>query len=156
MAAKPGVPLEGIDDFLLGLFGTIIPPCQRLDHAVRFFSTWSGSELVTQVIPMSFLSLTSTCSKLMMVHSIHPFPRTRIHPLIWQCCIAGAIWRQSPCTPDAGPSGNSVSRRKARKAPVSFKRRSFQVCNSLGHCATRVWILGFAFYISVTPQLTMR
>lgn len=44
MAAKPGVPLEGIDDFLLGLFGTVIPPCQRLDHAVRYFSTWSGSD----------------------------------------------------------------------------------------------------------------
>jgi len=39
MAAEPGVPLESIDDFLLGFFGTAIPPCQRLDHAMRFFST---------------------------------------------------------------------------------------------------------------------
>ncbi|KAJ7712906.1 hypothetical protein DFH07DRAFT_763346 [Mycena maculata] len=33
-----------LDDVLLGFIGTNTPPSQRLDHAIRFFSTWSGTD----------------------------------------------------------------------------------------------------------------
>lgn len=36
--------LEVLDDALLGFVGRAIPPSETLDHAVRFFGTWSGSE----------------------------------------------------------------------------------------------------------------
>jgi hypothetical protein len=36
--------LEILDDTLLGSVGRTIPPSDTLDHAVRFFGTWSGSE----------------------------------------------------------------------------------------------------------------
>ena len=38
------VRLETIDDLLLGVYGALLPPSQHLDHAIRFLSTWSGSE----------------------------------------------------------------------------------------------------------------
>ena len=38
------VPLETIDDVLLGVYGALLPPSKRIDHAVRYLSTWSGSE----------------------------------------------------------------------------------------------------------------
>ncbi|KAJ7471270.1 hypothetical protein B0H11DRAFT_1376762 [Mycena galericulata] len=33
-----------IDDMLLGFVGANFPPSERLDHAIRFFSTWSGTD----------------------------------------------------------------------------------------------------------------
>jgi len=36
--------LEILDDVLLGSVGRVIPPSDTLDHAVRFFGTWSGSD----------------------------------------------------------------------------------------------------------------
>ncbi|KAJ7675496.1 hypothetical protein B0H17DRAFT_1080939 [Mycena rosella] len=33
-----------IDDLLLGFVGANTPPSQTLDHALRFFSTWSGTD----------------------------------------------------------------------------------------------------------------
>ena len=45
-AATPTSPvrLETIDDVLLGVYGALLPPSARVDHAVRYLSTWSGSE----------------------------------------------------------------------------------------------------------------
>ncbi|KAJ7698863.1 hypothetical protein B0H16DRAFT_1749519 [Mycena metata] len=33
-----------IDDLLLGFVGSSTPPSQRLNHAIRYFSTWSGTD----------------------------------------------------------------------------------------------------------------
>ncbi|RDB18058.1 hypothetical protein Hypma_000896 [Hypsizygus marmoreus] len=41
---KSHIAQDGIDDILLGLFGAVVPHSHRLDHAVRFFGTWSGSD----------------------------------------------------------------------------------------------------------------
>ncbi|KAJ7198836.1 hypothetical protein GGX14DRAFT_373836 [Mycena pura] len=40
---KPLSPLA-VDDVFLGLIGANIPPSQTLDHTVRYFSTWSGTD----------------------------------------------------------------------------------------------------------------
>ncbi|KAK7048500.1 hypothetical protein R3P38DRAFT_1867872 [Favolaschia claudopus] len=36
--------LLAVDDLLLGSIGASIPPSESRDHAVRFFSTWSGTD----------------------------------------------------------------------------------------------------------------
>ncbi|KAJ6535944.1 hypothetical protein DFH09DRAFT_1402172 [Mycena vulgaris] len=38
------VRAPAVDDLLLGFVGANTPPSQRLDHAIRFFSTWSGTD----------------------------------------------------------------------------------------------------------------
>ncbi|KAJ7139082.1 hypothetical protein C8R44DRAFT_693546 [Mycena epipterygia] len=43
LEAKNGRPLA-IDDILLGFIGANIPPSRTLDHAIRFLSTWSGTD----------------------------------------------------------------------------------------------------------------
>ncbi|KAJ6551663.1 hypothetical protein B0H19DRAFT_1158505 [Mycena capillaripes] len=44
MHTSKNVSLPAIDDILLGSIGANIPPSERLDHAIRFLSTWSGTD----------------------------------------------------------------------------------------------------------------
>lgn len=42
--ASAVTPFDIVEDVLLGSLGKAIPSSDVLDHAVRFFGTWSGSE----------------------------------------------------------------------------------------------------------------
>jgi len=44
LTSKSSPSLNLISDILLGSVGSAIPPSEELDHAVRFFGTWSGSD----------------------------------------------------------------------------------------------------------------
>ncbi|CAE6514839.1 unnamed protein product [Rhizoctonia solani] len=49
MTSKP-VTLTRLGDILLGSVGTCIPPNKRIDHAIRYLSTWSGSDKFFMII----------------------------------------------------------------------------------------------------------
>ncbi|ELU40104.1 PEX11 domain-containing protein [Rhizoctonia solani AG-1 IA] len=51
-ALEPTVSIPArLGDIVLGSVGTCIPPNKRIDHLVRYLSTWSGSDLV-QIFPV--------------------------------------------------------------------------------------------------------
>ena len=67
--SKATLSLDLASDIVLGSIGAAIPPSKRLDHAVRFFGTWSGSEWVMLSLTALTHPLTGRWSKLMMVQS---------------------------------------------------------------------------------------
>ncbi|CCO30309.1 hypothetical protein BN14_04336 [Rhizoctonia solani AG-1 IB] len=49
MASKP-ITLARFVDTLLGSVGTCVPPNKRIDHLVRYLSTWSGSDKFFMIV----------------------------------------------------------------------------------------------------------
>ncbi|KAF9505059.1 hypothetical protein BS47DRAFT_579260 [Hydnum rufescens UP504] len=50
MAPKSLLTLYGLNDTVLGLVGGSIPQSEGLDHAVRYFGTWSGSDKLMMTV----------------------------------------------------------------------------------------------------------
>lgn len=42
--------VASIDDLLLGAFGLVVPPCENIDRAVQYFSTWSGNDKLLMLL----------------------------------------------------------------------------------------------------------
>lgn len=53
MSLSKKLTAQRIDDIVLGAF-SLVPTSETLDHAIRYLSTWSGSEYVEHILKTFF------------------------------------------------------------------------------------------------------